>query len=430
MSKRIILGLAGFGAAMALWLSSSDGQTLNRRPRHPPAITNFIRPHLQPLFGDPLFNLSEADLQNFNLGKAQFDGPEEVDEGLGPIFNAQSCNACHSQPLTNTGPTSGGASAITETRFMTAAKVFDLLHQSSIVPTVDNGGTNLFVQDILPTDATQVAHRKTTPLFGLGLVDGIPDGDIIANAKIPKGDGVTGRVATLNDPLTNQIGTNHVGRFGWKDQQATLEAFSGDAYANEMGIANRLFPIDFAPHSNKTAADNQKALELAEPPGLSTTGNQDPPDPITNKDDVERFKDFMQFLAPPPPLPMNRAAIAGQDLFIKVNCVACHTPSFKTGPSAIPPLNFKNVPLYSDLLLHDMGSLGDGIAQAAAGPNELRSAPLWGLRARSPFLHDGRASTILEAILLHDGEAKVIRDRFAALPDGGKQAIIAFLNSI
>jgi CxxC motif-containing protein (DUF1111 family) len=102
----------------------------------------------------------------------------------------------------------------------------------------------------------------------------------------------------------------------------------------------------------------------------------------------------------------------------------------QTGASAVFALKFKNVPLYSDLLLHDMGSLSDGIAQAAARPNELRTAPLWGLRARSPYLHDGRASSILEAIRLHDGEALIIRDRFLALPTSGQSAVVAFLNSI
>lgn len=103
----------------------------------------------------------------------------------------------------------------------------------------------------------------------------------------------------------------------------------------------------------------------------------------------------------------------------------------QTGPSSVSTsLAFQNVPLYSDLLLHQMGSLADGIAQAAAQPGEMRTAPLWGLRARAPYLHDGRASTILEAILLHDGEARIIRNRFAAMPTASQQAIIAFLNSI
>jgi len=103
----------------------------------------------------------------------------------------------------------------------------------------------------------------------------------------------------------------------------------------------------------------------------------------------------------------------------------------QTGPSAVSPaLAFKPVNLYSDLLLHNMGSLNDGIAQANAGPNEMRTAPLWGLRARAPFLHDGRALTIREAILLHDGEALTIRNRFAALSSEQQEQIIAFLNSI
>ena len=132
----------------------------------------------------------------------------------------------------------------------------------------------------------------------------------------------------------------------------------------------------------------------------------------------------MELLAPPPVLPLSAQAIQGQQLFTSVNCVACHKPSTQTGPSNVSPsLAFKPVPLYSDLLLHQMGSLTDSIAQANARPTEMRTAPLWGLRARAPYLHDGRAQTIL----LHDGEALTIKNRFAALPDSEQQAIIAFL---
>jgi CxxC motif-containing protein (DUF1111 family) len=114
-----------------------------------------------------------------------------------------------------------------------------------------------------------------------------------------------------------------------------------------------------------------------------------------------------------------------------INCVACHKASMQTGPSTVSvALSFKNVPLYSDLLLHHMGTLGDGIVQAQAGADEMRTAPLWGLRARAPYLHDGRAQTVMEAILLHGGEATIIVQRFSGLPAGQQQDIIAFLNAI
>jgi CxxC motif-containing protein (DUF1111 family) len=111
--------------------------------------------------------------------------------------------------------------------------------------------------------------------------------------------------------------------------------------------------------------------------------------------------------------------------------VACHKASMQTGPSSVSvALSFKNVPLYSDLLLHHMGMLGDGIVQAQAGADEMRTAPLWGLRARPPYLHDGRAQTVLEAILMHGGEATIIVQRFSGLPASEQQDIIAFLDAI
>jgi CxxC motif-containing protein (DUF1111 family) len=222
-----------------------------------------------------------------------------------------------------------------------------------------------------------------------------------------------------------------VGRFGWKNEESTVLAFAADAYLNEMGITNRFFTTDLAPDGN------QAALLAAEPAGITPTTLQDlPTNPAlpegpTNKDDIARFTDFMELLAPPPTVPLSGQAQEGKELFTQINCVACHKPTMRTGPSAVSPaLAFKPVNLFSDLLLHNVGSLNDNIAQGAAGPNEMRTAPLWGLRARAPFLHDGRASTIMEAILLHDGEALTIRNRFAALPGEQQQAIIAFLNSI
>ena len=463
MYLRILLGLAGLLAALLCLASIAHAQ---QRSNHPPAVTTPKVPSSPAQFGDPLPGLSTTEGTNFAVGQAQFqvfDGPAD---GLGPIFNAQSCVACHTQPITSTNPsvtpnganpaivsgiTTGGASAITEIRagaldananFVPGRMDFNpltnedgtLFHLASLTPAS---------QETVPANATIVAHRKANPLFGAGLIEAIPDATIQANVHATPVDGVTGRAALLADPVTTAIGTNFVGRFGWKCQQATLLAFSGDAYLNEMGITNRLFTTDLAPDGN------QALLLAAEPLGFSLTSPNSPttqltpttlqdlpsnpalPESATNKDDIARFTDFMELLAPPPVLPLTAQAIQGQQLFTQINCVACHKASMQTGPSSVTPsLAFKPVPLYSDLLLHQMGSMADGIAQANAQPGEMRTAPLWGLRARAPYLHDGRAQTIIQAILLHDGEALIIRNRFAALPDSEQQAIIAFLNSI
>jgi len=424
-----VVAVLGFSFVASL----ATSQTLPRRAGHPPRIGQKQLPHTPAQFGDPLPGLTTDQTTNFTVGQAQFQTPDGIADGLGPIFNAQSCVACHDQPLTSTGAvTIGGASAITETRFgaTNADGTFNpltsedgtLLHQSSIVPAA---------QETVPKDATIVAHRKTTPLFGAGLIEAIPDSTIMANVHTTPIDGVVGRAAVLTDAVTTEIHTNMVGRFGWKCQESTLLAFSGDAYLNEMGVTNRFFTTDFAPDGNEAV------LVATEPDGYTATSLQDlPENPAlpespTNKDDLARFTDFMELLAPPPPLPLSREALRGQQLFTQLNCVACHKPSMQTGPSTVSPsLAFKNVPLYSDLLLHRMGSLGDGIAQAAARTDEMRTAPLWGLRERAPYLHDGRAATILEAITLHDGEALMIRNRFVSLPKDDQNAIIAFLNSI
>jgi len=465
---------------LCILASFAMSQNLNRRSGHPPTIIQKRLPHTPTQFGDPLPGLTAEQTTNFTLGQAEFqvfDGPAD---GLGPIFNAQSCVACHTQPITSTTPsivpngdnpaivsgiTTGGASAITEIRagaldangkFVSGRRDFNpltnedgtLFHLSSLTPqnAYQSGAAGFDTvnsQETVPLNATIVAHRKTNALFGAGLIEAIPDATIRANVHATAVDGVTGRAAVLSDPVTTAIGTNFVGRFGWKCQESTLLAFSGDAYLNEIGVTNRFFTTDLAPDGNEAA------LLAAEPYGYSLATPDTPttqltpttlqdlpsnpalPESPTNKDDIARFTDFMELLAPPPVLPLTAQAIQGQQLFTQVNCVACHTPSMQTGPSSVSTsLAFQNVPLYSDLLLHQMGSLADGIAQAAAQPGEMRTAPLWGLRARAPYLHDGRASTILEAILLHDGEARIIRNRFAAMPTASQQAIIAFLNSI
>jgi len=421
-----------------------------QRANHPPAVTaNAVNTASFPgRFGSPLPGLTVTQLTAFTTGQAQFQVFDTAADGLGPIFNAQACVACHSQPNTSTTPTitppfgsnaaivsgitPGGASAIMEIR---AGK---LNADGSFNPLANEDGTlfhlaslNPGSQETVPPDATVVAHRKTTPIFGAGLIEAIPDATIQANVHTTPVDGVTGRAAVLSDAVTNAVGTNHVGRFGWKAQEATLLAFAGDAYLNEMGITNRLFTTDLAPDGN------QAALLAAEPAGITPTTLQDlPTNPAlpegpNNKDDIARFTDFMQLLGPPPTVPLTAQAQEGKELFTQINCVACHKPTMTTGPSSVSPaLAFKPVNLYSDLLLHKMGSLSDGIAQAVAQPTEMRTAPLWGLGARAPYLHDGRASTIVQAILFHDGEALTIRNRFAGLSAGQQQEIIAFLNSI
>ena len=157
---------------------------------------------------------------------------------------------------------------------------------------------------------------------------------------------------------------------------------------------------------------------------------EDQPDPASGKAGIDILADFLRFLGPPPTQPITASNTFGAKLFLDVGCTSCHTPMMSTGSGKIAALNAKTVLLYSDLLLHDMGALGDGIVQGGAGAREMKTSPLWGLRASGPYLHDGRAMTIEDAIKAHDGEAKIIRDRYLKLTPDQQALLVEFLKSI
>jgi CxxC motif-containing protein (DUF1111 family) len=365
-----------------------------------------------PQDGDPLPGLSAAEQAAFVAGLATFTQVETPATGLGPIYNNTSCAGCHSTPAP------GGGSAFSVTRYgLNTSGVYDplteldgnLLHSRAIAPALT---------ETVPSEANVTAKRLTTPVFGGGLVEAIPDETIVRNSQGPKFSGVNGKVAWVIDAAT---GVARVGRFGWKAEHATLLSFSADAFNNEIGITNRVFPSPHAP-------DGNVAL-LAQYVSLSA-GPKDVVDPVTGEGDIDRAADFQRYLAPPPPLPSTAQSMAGQRDFIAVGCASCHTPAMNTGPNASPALSNKTVVLYSDLLLHDMGSLGDGIAQASASPTQMRTALLWGLHSRSLYLHDGRAATVDAAIRAHDGEAAASAAAYAQLPSSDQQDLVAFLNTL
>jgi CxxC motif-containing protein (DUF1111 family) len=385
---------------------SNHRHKLRRVPplAHPPLDGNAAE------FGAPLIGLSAEQLAAFAAGREEFESIETVEGGLGPLFNNTSCATCHSAPV------SGGAGTLAVTRFGRFANGhFD--------PLADKGGSLLqqfatatALQEIVPPEANIVAQRITTPLFGAGLLEAIPDTEIELNARRNRPDGVSGRAAIITDVATGQ---QRIGRLGWKAQHASLLGFAADAYLNEMGVTNRFFPDENAPNGDQALLAQY----------LTPTGVDDPVD-ATGRSDIDAAADFIRLLAPPPAVRPSGSALDGQRLFNQINCDACHRPTMTTGASPIAALAHKVVPLYSDLLLHDMGSLGDGIEQGAAGAQEIKTAPLWGLRARPRLLHDGRATTIADAILAHAGEATPARDRFAALDDASRQQLIDFLNTL
>ena len=366
-----------------------------------------------PGFGVPLAGLTGPQQGAWKDGQNQFTARINPGNGLGPIFNRDSCVACHS------GPAIGGSSEINTTRFgKTTSGLFD--------PLIALGGSLLqekalqpFGVEVIPSQANTTAKRNTQPLFGLGLIDAIPDATILANVRTKPVNGVLGRAAMVTDPVT---GKTFVGRFGWKAQQPNLLAFSADAFVNEMGMTNRIYPVENAPNGDQTL------LAEMEPPNVPTPNDQT--DPHTGKAGIDRLADFMRFTAPPPSQPANASTTFGATFFMQIGCTSCHVPSMKTGTNSVTALNSQTVSLYSDLLLHDMGSLGDGIAQGNAGPTEMRTAPLWGLSASGPYLHDGRAKTVDAAIRAHAGEATYSVNQYLKLTSSQQSLLLQFLNSL
>jgi len=413
------------GAVLALTFTLCSGVARAQLPpppnAQPPPSTSppGLRPPTHPPAGSsdgavgsrPLARLGTNELAQFKLGADQFDEIETIEKGLGPTFNNVSCVACHF------APERGGSSTNMVTRFGRLTNgVFDpmtewggsLLQSMAIDPTV---------QEFVPPEATIIAHRKTTSLLGAGLIEAIPDDAIVRNAARKKPDGVKGHAAIVYDVATK---TNHVGRFGWKNQQATLLAFAADAYLNEMGITSRLFPTENAPNGNTYLL--QQFDTVADP--------EDHVDPQSNMSDIDRLASFMRYLAPPQPGPVTANVRRGGGLFAAVGCAVCHQRTVVTGKNKVPALNLKPVVLWSDLLLHDMGNLGDGIAQGAAGQHEMRTSPLWGARFNAPYLHDGRAPDIDAAIRAHGGQAAASTQRYEKLNDSQRKALVEFVKSL
>jgi len=369
---------------------------------------------VRPLPGDPLPGIAGGDFEDFRLGLEDFTEVETVEDGLGPAFNGSSCAVCHSVPAI------GGGGVVAEVRaarrneqgeFVELAPTSGSLFQIFSIPTHT-------CQPIIPPEANVIARRVPIPVFGAGLVEAIPDETLLAmdDAGDRDRDGVSGRAAIVTDIATGQ---RRVGRFGWKAQHATLLAFASDAYRNEMGITNDLFPQELA------FGISPEQMKLCDP----IPDPEDQPDRRTRRRGIDNFEAFMKFLAP-----MGRGLIddtvrAGEGLFASVGCAACHVPALQTGPSANPVFNRKVVPLYSDLLLHDVGT-ADGIRQEAATALEFRTPALWGVRTRRPLLHDGSAPTIEDAIGFHTNEALPARTRFLGLPAEQRAALIAFVMSL
>jgi CxxC motif-containing protein (DUF1111 family) len=359
------------------------------------------------------------DQATFDSDRDTFDEQEDIAKGLGPVYNARSCGECHANPV------SGGGSQVTELR----AGHFDgrnfIAHAGGSL--INDRAIDATIQErILAGNEVRTLRLSPTTL-GLGFVEAIDDNTLsdLARAEFFFSAGrISGQVIQV--PVSEAGGALRVGRFGWKNQNASLVSFAADAYLNEMGITSPLQPTENTSNGNSVAAYDAVA------------------DPEDNGDDVAKFAEFVRATKAPPrdgSLASTPDALAGAQLFNQVGCNVCHTGTLRTSPTGavinagqftVPAaLGNKIIHPFSDFLLHDVGT-GDGIVQNG-GPfsrNKVRTAPLWGLRVRTRLMHDGLSLTPRDAILRHDGEARFVINNFRFLSDQQKNQLLIFLRSL
>jgi CxxC motif-containing protein (DUF1111 family) len=349
-----------------------------------------------------------------------FEAVEDNADGLGPPFNGTSCAGCHSTPVT------GGVSTVTELRaghldssgnFVPATAFVNFgTEPIPLRSLVNQNAICAAAQETLTAADNIRALRLTVNLLGDGFVEAISD-NTLKTISLSQPVGMQGELITV--PALE--GGSGRGRFGWKNQHASLLSFSSDAYLNEMGISNRLAPNqDDVTHQCDTVADPE-----------------DVPD-----NDIDVFARFMRSTKAPPRdlvVAATAAAQAGSKLFDQIGCSTCHVRTIVTAPPGtavaggnVPAcLGDKIIHPFSDFLLHDVGT-GDGIVQN--GPqrtrNKLRTGPLWGVRTHPVFMHDGGSATLRDAILRHKGEALTVTANFTSLSSTQQQQLLTFLNSL
>jgi CxxC motif-containing protein (DUF1111 family) len=428
--------------------------------------------------GGPLQGLTADETTFFLDGQARFAEIEVVNNGsnngLGPRFNSNQCFSCHSQPsMGGTSPAKNplpdvaalaGAKnvvpwfivpngPIREARFKKSGNADGEVHDLFVITgRSDAPGCNIGQFDFLPAGNPltgqggnqNIIFRIPTPVFGAGLIEAIPDSAILANqqanASAKSQLGIHGHAnAHLSGNVNLSANDGTITRFGWKAQNKSLLMFSGEAYNVEMGISNQLFPQerDETPSCLFTPTPNDN-LNFTTTASTTSSGISNP----AVISDIEAFSNFMRMLAPPTPVPPTASSEKGRETFARIGCVQCHTPAFTTGKmiasgSATSPsaaLSNQTANLYSDLLVHHMGKgLADGITQGGAGPDEFRTAPLWGVGQRVFFLHDGRTNNLVDAIRDHrskGSEANKVIAHFNELSTQEQQEIIDFLRSL
>jgi len=410
------------------------------------AVTAFAGPEAPTGFDNQTNGVVDQGTHLLDLG--QFDEVEQVQNGLGPLYNAQSCRECHQNPVP------GAATQVTELRVGHTGR--DGHFQTPAIPiahgTVVISGRSLVndraicpeIQERVPETETVHATRRAVNLLGDGFVEAVPDQALVDIGR-QQCKASNGRICGewLVVPIVEAPGQVGVGRFGWKDQQASLLSFSANAYLNEIGITNPLFPNEITTLCNTAPEPN----DMRGPDGLF---------------DIDRVTRFIRATKAPAPDPQPSPQVTrGSELFDRVGCGTCHVRSLTTaaagtkidGGTYVVPAAMGSVTFhpYSDFLLHDVGT-GDGIVQA--GPeeyggavfqmmatylsqqplqftqNKIRTAPLWGVRLQPRLMHDGASLTLRDAILRHQGEGAVETQNFQRLSKQDQDALIAFLSAL
>jgi CxxC motif-containing protein (DUF1111 family) len=398
-----------------------------------------------------------ADDATHEADQMRFEEVELVSDGLGPLYNAQSCRECHQSPV------SGAASQVAELRvghlgpdghfrnpeipIAHGTEVISgrsLVNDRAICPNA--AFPDKEIQERVPETETIRTFRLSLSLLGDGFVEAVADKTLIDLAEQQCKSShrkICGQV--LQVPIVEAPGQMSVGRFGWKDQHASLLSFAGDAYLNEMGITNRIQPDEVTSLCNDTSEPNDK-------PG---------PDGLSDIDHFARFIRATKAPARDSQLASGAAAKKGEGLFDKIGCATCHVETLTTAPAGTKinggtftiPAALGSVTFHpwGDFLMHDVGT-GDGILQATrehygkrvfqmmsdylskqdfeGSRNKIRTAPLWGVRLRPRLMHDGESLTLRDAIIRHRGEAVHVSQKFEKLKGEDQEAIIEFLKSL
>jgi CxxC motif-containing protein (DUF1111 family) len=379
------------------------------------------------IFDGPLPGLTPEELAAFVRGDEAFGRSFSPNEGLGPIFNNVSCASCHS----------GDGRGRIENAF-TRFSIGDDLVPHLGGPQLQDKAIFGAVPERLPA-GVQTSVRLPPPVFGVGLIEAIPDEVILALADPhdANGDGISGRpnyvvpgdFVPVDEPggfvptdETGREGKPQLGRFSRKAQVSSLLLQVAKAYHEDIGITNDFLPVE---NRNRQVGRTAQAVDRV-------------PDPELPEAELRSVLAYLRTLAPPAPGAMTPRREQGRELFGSVGCAACHIPELRTGPNATAALSEKPVRLFSDLLLHDMGdALADGRPDGQATGREWKTAPLWGLRIMRDFLngdaflmHDGRARSVDEAIRLHGGEAQRARDAFLRLSPEARAALLDYVESL